>query len=94
MTKTDDSKKLVYWPLALTGFLFLWTLMVSPYSRYGDYWAFIPALLVFPLATVLHVLIAKYGKWRTNLVLYGIAHLSILFVAWIWCLMVISKDAL
>lgn len=84
---------LTYWPLALTGYLFLWTLLVSPYSRYGDYWAFIPAFIVFPLAVVLHFIIAKREKWRSKLVLYGIAHLSFLFVVWVWCLMVISKDS-
>jgi hypothetical protein len=85
---------MVYWPLFLSAFLVLWTLLVSPHSKYGEYWAIGPALLVFPLVVFMHVILLIKGDWRPSLIVYGIVHASLLFVIWVLCLMLISKDSL
>jgi len=48
---------MVYWPLILSGFLILWTLLVSPHSKYGDNWAIMPALAIYPAVIILHVIL-------------------------------------
>ena len=85
---------MAYWPLGLTGLLIIWTIAISPYSRYGDYWAIVPALAVFPLTAGMHLVLLIKGRWRTTLVLYAIAHLVGLFAIWLLCLMRLSKDSL
>jgi len=81
-------------PIGLTGFLIIWTIIVSPYSKYGDNWAIYPALLVLPAVLIWHVVLIFLEKPRSAFVLYGIIHFVILFVIWMYCLMKISKDAL
>ncbi len=81
-------------PIICTIFLVLWTALVQPYSKYGDYWAVIPALLTLPIAFGLHIYVAYKGGWSISSILFGIIHVPILFVIWIKCLMLISKDSL
>lgn len=85
---------LVYWPVALTAFLIIWTVCVSPYSKYGDNWAIVPAFLVLPLVLVIHLALLIKGRWHPKLVAYGVLHTCAIFYIWMWCLMDISKDAL
>jgi len=85
---------MLYWPLFLTGTLILWTILVSPYSKYGDTWAIMPALVTFPLVLGLHIFLAYRNKWRTGVMVYGMVHCIIFFVIWMGCLMRISKDSL
>jgi hypothetical protein len=81
-------------PLVLTGFLFLWTWMVSPYSKYGDNWAVVPAILLFVAIIVWHVGLIITQERRALLVAYAVVHIATIFRPWIYCLMKISKDSL
>jgi hypothetical protein len=81
-------------PVFLTLFLIVWTILVSPYSKYGDNWAIYPALLVLPIVVIWHVYLIVTQQPRSSFVLYGAVHSIGLFAIWIYCLMKISKDAL
>ena len=81
-------------PVALTVLLILWTALVSPHSKYGDYWAIVPALVVLPLAVIAHVFFVFIYPPKLPMVIYGIAHTAILAVIWMRSLMHISKDSL
>jgi hypothetical protein len=83
---------MVYWPLILSGVLILWTVLVSPHSKYGDNWAIIPALAIYP--AVLHIIIFFKSSPKGNMIAYAVVHCAALFVVLLWCLMNISKDSL
>ncbi len=85
---------MVYWPLILSGFLILWTLLVSPHSKYGDNWAIMPALAIYPAVIILHVILFFKRPSKGAMIAYGLAHCAVLFFVWLWCLMSISKDSL
>ena len=85
---------LVYWPIYGSIFLVLWTVIVSPWSRYGDGWAIFPALFVFPAALCVHIFLLFKSGWKIKMALYGMVHLMLLFVISIACFMLISKDSL
>ena len=84
----------MYAPLAVTVSLILWTVLVSPHSKYGDMWAIGPALLTLPLVIASHVYLAYKARWSHRVLLYGVAHCALFAAIWITCLMVISKDSL
>ncbi len=81
-------------PIILTILLVLWTVAVSPYSKYGDNWAIYPALVIFPIVFFWHIYLCFSQHPKLHFLLYGFIHLAVLFVIWIYCLMKISKDAL
>lgn len=81
-------------PIALTVFLIFWTILVSPYSKYGDYWAILPALAVLPLVMLLHVVFVFMYEPKMPMMIYGVAHIAILVIIWMWSLILISKDSL
>lgn len=85
---------LAYWPIYGSVLLLLWTVITSPWSNYGDLWAIIPAILIFPMVFCLHIFLLVKNDWQIKFVFYGIAHLAILFVISVACLMIISKDSL
>lgn len=85
---------LLYWPIYGSIFLVLWTVVVYPWSKYGDSWAILPAFLVFPTVLCLHILLIFKNGWQVKLVFYGVTHLIFLFVISILCFMLISKDSL
>ena len=85
---------MLYWPMFLTAILILWTILVSPYSKYGDTWAIMPALVAAPLVLGLHILVAYRNKWRMDVIVYGLVHCILFFVIWLGCLMRISKDSI
>jgi hypothetical protein len=96
MAGKRDARKfyLAYLPVVFTIALLLWTAIVSPYSKYGDAWAIIPALSILPIVLGLHIFLAFKRRWQSGWIVYGVVHVSILLVVWIWCLMLISKDSL
>ena len=81
-------------PVGLTVFLILWTIIVSPYSKYGDNWAIYPALPILPIVVIWHLVLFFIEKEKKVVILYGFIHISILIVIWLYCLMKISKDSL
>ncbi len=81
-------------PVFLNFLLILWTLIISSYSKYGDNWAIYPAFSIFPLIVVIHLALFYFEKPKINFVVYGLAHGTVSFYLWIYCLMQISKDAL
>ena len=85
---------LFYWPIFGSLFLIIWTVIVSPFSKYGDYWALLPALFVFPAVLAIHIVMIVKGDWQSKLIWYGVGHVALLFAIWIFCLMLISKDSL
>jgi hypothetical protein len=85
---------LAYTPLGVTALLVLWTVYVSPHSKYGDSWWIDPALVALPLVVGLHLLLAYKSRWRSRFIAYGILHCAIFSYIWIWCLTMISKDSL
>ena len=84
----------VYTPLGITALLVVWAVLVSPYSKYGDSWAIVPALLTVPLVVGVHVLLDYKAQWRNDFVAYGLLNCALFFAIWIYCLMAISKDSL
>jgi len=83
-----------YAPLGVTALLIVWTILVSPHSKYGDSWAIDPALASLPLVVGLHVLVAYQARWKGAFIAYGFLHCAVFGLIWIYCLMVISKDSL
>jgi cytochrome bd-type quinol oxidase subunit 2 len=84
-------------PVFLTLFLILWTLIVSPYSQYGDDWAILPAILMAPVVLICHLVLIFYNRGKEKKIwfsFYGLVHFSIFIIIWINCLMKISKDSL
>jgi hypothetical protein len=83
-----------YAPLGITAFLIVWTVLVSPYSKYGDMWAIGPVLLMLPLVVGLHLRLAYKARWSGRFVAYALIHCALFFAIWIGCLMSISKDSI
>jgi len=81
-------------PLVSTAALVVWTLYVSPYSKYGDNWAIVPALLALSVVIALHIDLLVKNGWRLNWSLYAVVHGFVFLMIWIWCLTLISKDSL
>jgi glycerol-3-phosphate acyltransferase PlsY len=81
-------------PIVATAFLVVWTIVVYPFSKYGDNWAIWPALLVLPLALFMHIYLVVALRPRRPLIFYAVIHLACLAVLWFGSLMLISKDAL
>lgn len=81
-------------PLGLTVLLIIWTIIVSPYSKYGDNWAIVPAIVIFLIIIILHIVLLFIEEAKINFIIYGLIHIIISFAIWIYCLMKISKDSL
>jgi len=89
-------------PIAFTVLLVAWTVVVSPFSKYGDNWAVMPAVALAPIVIAWHLSLlgVRLGDWacrRDILVaysVYGFVHLCIFAGIWLFCLMKISKDSL
>jgi hypothetical protein len=82
-------------PVAVTVALILWTIVVSPHSKYGDNWAILPAVIALPVALMWHIgLVAVLKGQRPTAVLFGVIHFLALIPIWFYCLMSISKDSL
>jgi hypothetical protein len=101
--KLPGSRRLLpFVPIALTVFLVIWTAIVSPFSKYGDGWAIVPALALAPICIAWHLSLfgIRLGSWscRRDIVvfysIYAVLHLCIFAVIWLGCLMIISKDGL
>ncbi len=80
-------------PIALTVLLVGWTAVVYRTSTYGD-WTIWPAILVLPIAAVVHMVLVAQARDRARQLWYAGVHLVLLGVIWIICLMLISKDLL
>ena len=81
-------------PIFLDALLIAWTLIVSPFSQYGDVWAVYPPLILAAVVVLSHVGLVIYCKPRRLFLLYALAHLSLFFVLLIFCLFMLSKDSL
>jgi hypothetical protein len=91
-TKTIALPALV--PVVITLLLLLWTLVVYPYSRYGDRWALWPALISLPVVIAVHVFLIVRYRPRWGYYLYAAIHAVVFVPHWFGCLMLISKDSL
>ena len=81
-------------PLAVTVAVAIWTLVVSPHTRYGDNWAVYPVLIAFLGVLGLHAFLLVRGPYRGALAVYALVHLGLWVPFGLWCLMRISKDSL
>jgi hypothetical protein len=81
-------------PIVFTGLIFLWTWIVSPYSKYGDNWAVLPAVILFAAIVLWHLGLIITQDHKILLLAYAFGHVALLFEPWIYCLMRISKDSL
>jgi len=82
-------------PMLFNGLLVGWTLLVSPYTAYGDNWAINPVLILALLILVWHIsLIVIERGLRIIMSLYMATHLLISYYIWFWALWKISKDSL
>jgi hypothetical protein len=81
-------------PVFLTILLIVWTKIVSPFSKYGDAWAIYPAFFIFPLSVLWHFGLVFFETQKIGFFIYGAVHTFILFYIWLYCLTMISKDAL
>jgi hypothetical protein len=82
-------------PVIVTVALVVWTVLVSPHSKYGDNWAIWPAVLAFPIALIWYIVvfIMRRGH-RRSAASVAVCHLVILAPIWFWSLTAISKDSL
>ena len=92
-----SERAVVLVPIALTILMIIWTAIVSPFSKYGDNWAIVPALALAPVVITWHLALfgVRRGDWayhRGVLVIYALIHLFIFIPIWFGCLMLISKD--
>ena len=86
--------KLKYWPVLLSGLLVVWTLYISPITKYGDTWAIIPVFAIFLTIFIIHVLLLIKGRWNSGLWLYALVDIPVVFMLSVWSLTLISKDSL
>lgn len=96
ITYLKGFRQLWYWiiPLLLTAALALWTVIVSPYSEYGDYWAIVPAFVVFPATIIYHFYALLKVKYPYFYLIFSALHLYVQFYVWLIALFRISKDSL
>lgn len=82
-------------PVLVTALLCLWTMAVCPFSKYGDNWAIVPALVAPLVVLTAHIRLSIVDTWSPVVLWsYALVHAGILFPLWILCLMLISKDGL
>jgi len=74
-------------PVIVTVALVVWTVLVSPHSKYGDNWAIWAAVLAFPIALIWHIVnfIMRRGH-RRSAASVAVCHLVILAPIWFWSL--------
>ena len=81
-------------PLGLNILLIVWTIILSPYSKYGDNWAVVPVIVIFLIIVVLHIILLFVEQSKISFIIYGLIHIVVSFIILIYCLMRISKDSL
>jgi hypothetical protein len=81
-------------PVAITLLVAIWTMVVSPYTQYGDSWAVVPVLGALAVVVLWHAGLIVTGPGRGVLIAYGVAHLAFWVPFGLLCLMKISKDSL
>jgi hypothetical protein len=80
-------------PAFVSAGLIAWTLVVSPFSDYGDTWAILPAVLALPVVLLWHVALGVLLRGRRrSVILVALAHILVLVPVWVLCLVAISKD--
>jgi hypothetical protein len=95
--KIASSKYSFAFPVFITLLLIGWTIIVSPYSQYGDNWAILPALIMVPIVFFWHMFLIFYNRGKEKKILfsfYAVIHFLMFLVIWFYCLMKISKDCL
>jgi hypothetical protein len=85
---------MIYWPPVLSGLLIVWTLYISPHTKYGDTWALVPVPFVFVSIVLIHLRLLIKGQWRSGLWAYALLNIAFLFMVSLWSLTLISKDSL
>lgn len=86
--------KPTYWPIYANLFVIAWTMMVSPYTKYGDLWAMLPVFVSFLIAVLVHLYLVWKAKRRFKMLAYGFLHMLLFSYILLSSLMLISKDAL
>lgn len=81
-------------PLMLTAIVIIWTMIISRFTTYGDEWAAYPILVVFVITLILHVWFVVALQPKVPLVLYGVLHLLIQAAIFLYCIIIITKNAL
>jgi hypothetical protein len=94
MIKMVVCRILSFGPILLTLLLIIWTILVSPYSQYGDNWAIYPPMALLPLAVVWHVYQIVSFKPKWPYVVFFLVHIPAMFVILLYCMFQISKDSL
>lgn len=84
----------INWPLLATLTMLIWTLLVSKYTEYGDYWASYPVVALFVIIFLLHLLLLFNERWKVVYIIYALLHIPFSFGLSILCLMWITKDSL
>jgi hypothetical protein len=92
-TLIEKRPSIRFLPLFLTGFLVAWTAAVYPFSKYGDTWAILPALITAPAVLLVHATLVVLGPNRWRELAYAGLHLAIFALVWIGALMLIAKDS-
>ncbi len=81
-------------PILLTGAGVVWTAVISRFTRYGDNWAAYPLVGLFIITLAVHIWMIAALRPRWPLVLYGVVHLPIQLYVFIYCSVIITKNAL
>jgi len=91
---SDKFDGLKFLPIAGTLLLLIWTASVYRFSKYGDGWAFWPAMLILPFILLAHVVLIVRRKPRWPYIIYAVIHATFFIPLWFGSLMLISKDSL
>ena len=83
-------------PIIMSLIIIVWTVIVSPYTAYGDDWAMIPVLIMAVLILIWHIylLFRPANTSRLLLSLYAVIHVYVLITIVGFSLVIISKDSL
>ena len=81
-------------PLLLTLFLIIWTIVVSPYSQYGDEWAIYPPMALLPLVVAWHVYQMTVFQPKWPYVVFALVHVPAMLVILVYCMFRLSRDSL
>jgi len=84
---------LYFWPVGTTLAGVVWTVAVSPHTAYGANWATDPILVLFVSSLAAHILLIVKFRPKWYLAAYAVVHSSLQFCAFLFCLMLISKDS-
>jgi hypothetical protein len=82
-------------PLLLTLLLIIiWTILVGPYSQYGDEWAIYPPMALLPLVVAWHAYQMTIFQPKWPYVVFALVRIPAMLVILVYCMFRLSRDSL